>query len=205
MKIRLDTWDEGKFAFKDQNVSNSPAYDLLKKGYNNAKELGLDCRIGAGTLLGLYRDKELISTDTDCDIELYFDKAREEFDEDDRQLIIYLGKFMIADKFRLVKTASYLGVPCQLVYAGTNDFVIDFSFFFLNKETEDYECVHEVGMFKTKHEHLNSKYNSKGQIFDYDTHYDIEGYLKDRYGKNWKTPVSGNINDWLVGEGVERA
>lgn len=191
----MNTWQSGNFRFHGQNTSNSPAMKMLSDTIQICENLGLDYRIGAGTLLGLYRDKKLIEWDTDVDIELLFEDK-----SDNHSIVIkHLVEQMRLYKYSLMKSATE-GVFQQLCFTGENDFVIDFGFFY--KEGDTYVNTHpELGKIVIRNSDVGT---TPTMVEGFRAYENVEGYLEYRYGSEWKTPIQGDHHKWFVGEGVKK-
>jgi len=186
-------WQPG-FSFHGQNVSNSPVNKILIDGLEVVENCSFDYAIGAGTLLGLYRDGKLISWDTDVDIEVYFEK----FGEIEKKQISDVMRLMELNGFKLIKETYYEAKPQQIAWCRENQFVFDISIF--HREGERYVCSHDLGDLVTLKKHKGDG----GLVLGMKTHEDKEGYLEYRYGKGWKIPTSspGKTYEWLAGDGV---
>lgn len=190
----MNVWNKGGFRFHGQNTENSPSMEILSDAVQICENLGLNYYIGAGTLLGLYRDKKLIPWDTDVDIEILFDTK----DNESSIVVQHLIEQMRLYKFSLMKTAAD-NVFQQLCFTRENDFVVDFGFFY--KEGDNYVNNHpDLGKISIR----ASDVGTPVLIEDFRAFENTEGYLEHRYGSEWKTPIQGDHHKWFVGAGVSK-
>ena len=142
---------------------------VLREGYDRLK---MKKWLGAGTLLGLYRDGDLIKGDTDIDVEV---QGYEGVDED----ILKIG-------FKLIRTAYEGDKPMQIAFQ-KDDTIFDVYIFW---EEEEMINHNELGVMK-----FDKKFF---QLTELDTKYGkfnvpspTDEYLSIRYGKDWQTPKKG--------------
>ena len=130
--------------------------------------------VSFGTALGLYRDKDFIPEDTDIDFNIYNPTNPDEIIETFKQYMTFI---------RLV---TRNGKKYQAAFQCADGLIVDLCFFY--QDGKDWTSYCEGGFWKTngKVKKLKTKY---GMIPFPDP---IEEYLKESYGDNWTTPISGD-------------
>ena len=137
--------------------------------------------IDAGTLLGIFRDGDLIPHDTDVDFAISFDSL-EDFSLPDVPL-----------EWSLLRTIFWESRPMQLAYV-TNGIVLDFYFFYGDINIETYVNVNEHGRLIVPRSHFDSLETFSWNGMNTPVPALTEKYLELRYGIDWRTPSTSKEN-----------
>lgn len=121
--------------------------------------------VSAGTALGLYRDKDFITGDTDIDVEMF-------------------GEDAVDLDYPLIRTVTHEGKIQQRAYM-INDTIFDIYFYY--KEGDEYVNYNEQGEMRFPCHYFDTleMINTKYGTLPFPS--PIEDYLKYRYG-DWQTP-----------------
>lgn len=148
--------------------------------------------LSVGTALGLYREGDFISNDTDIDIGIRARSGQEH--------ILFQN-----NNFIIIRTMEWRGLPIQTAYVDkTNGCIVDLYYYYediLEKKLvtiSDYGWIHYKKPVIVKPDFsiktLETKYG------EYPFLNPIEDYLLDRYGEGWRIPMSvkGKYEDLSV-------
>lgn len=127
--------------------------------------------VSAGTALGLYRDKDFITGDTDIDIEMMGFKGIEK----------YIKKTL---KYKLIRSVYYNKKIQQMAFT-KNDILFDIYFYY--KEGNKYINQNELGKMEFPCKYFDNLELIQTKYGKLPFPSPIEEYLKIRYG-NWQTP-----------------
>lgn len=177
--------DKDKLKIEDYIISRvalanvtAEAREILSEGAMILEKLGFKCWVSAGTVLGLYRDGELIPHDTDVDVEVLMTRPA----KSNENLID--GAFK-SFEFVQVRKMHYDGNVMQLAYI-KKQVVFDI-YFFYDDEVTNLVNYNDGGTYRLKKSFVEELKEYKGLPFPDP----IEDYLEWRYGKDWKTPTDG--------------
>lgn len=140
--------------------------------------LGARCKrywASSGTVLGLYRNGEVIPHDTDID-----------FETDDIDAADSIIESFKEHGYRLVRVTKYMGLTMQLAFISQNKVVVDI-YFYINFEDKYLINYNDHGILVLENKFVNKieEYGEWGTPFPTPT----EEYLTERYG-DWKTPTT---------------
>jgi len=142
------------------------ATKILDSGY-------IDYWLAFGTLLGFYRDGDIIPEDTDIDLSILIK------DENDIPQIVKA----FSKKYKYIRSVVKDGEQMQSAFQRPDNFIIDLSFF--REDGDDIYSYCEGGLWKNKLStvmplgKLDTKYGK------FNVPKNIEEYLTSRY-QNWK-------------------
>ena len=163
---------------------------VLEDACKTLSDLDISYTLGWGTALGLYRDKALISHDTDIDVDVY--NLMEP-----QTLIIEMikhghsiGRYV---SFKNSKTEP--ARVQQLTFYSTDNVVFDILFWYDNN-TEYLTNYSERNHVLT----YDKSFLTQTRLFEYGGYQyrvprDTERYLRSLYGKSWKVPKTQK-GDW---------
>ncbi len=150
-----------------------------------------------GTLLGMYRDGKLIAFDYDADIGIIIDNSKYTNKQNMKNYVNKIIRLILADSsFKKIIICNDEKYYYLLNIFDDQMNHIDLSFFyknFFNEPNNNTLCTGFPSAF-TPFLWECSDFNLVRQNFagkDYWVPDDIEKYLVENYGKNWKTPIKG--------------
>ena len=152
-------------------------------------DLKLEWQIGGGTLLGLYRDGDVIAHDTDLDFEVFVD--------DKFSLEVSLNRLFATNDFRLIRTQHCTRGPSQIAYLHKDtNIIVDVFFYYYSEEDGCYVNYNEYGELLRPVESVKEvKQHFVDSMIDYvDVPVEVESYLSFRYGEDWKTPKKEKVS-----------
>lgn len=132
----------------------------------------IDYVVLSGTALGLYRDNELIPTDTDIDLVVIGDSQADTIRD------------LFSDYLLVFETWENDKVQ-QLAYQ-EKGVLIDIHFYY--KEGENYVCHHKGGVFTIEREQLDEPTLRATKYGAIPFPKDPVKFFEKKYGKDWKTP-----------------
>lgn len=148
----------------------------LKKIINHLNRLNLKYSISKGTLLGLYRDKQILPNDIDIDIDIFSIKS------------IY--KLINNTDYQIYRTMVYKGLYTNIVfYDIENQLLIDLAVF---KNKFNYTPHGSFSINKDLFDSITQRSFSGVEMCIYEP----ENYLKLWYGKDWRIPKTYTKN-WI--------
>jgi len=152
---------------------SNEVYLLLVKLTKELTDNNIKYWLDGGTLLGIYRDKELINYDTDMDLGLYEDS----FEGDNRRKIIE-----IMNNLNWFETDTY-SYKMKFRYSNS-DITIDFFKFIRADKYWCHWCFNGYMYYKLECINSLKEFNCNENIFIIPNH--IEKYLEDIYGNTWR-------------------
>ncbi len=171
----------------------SDPYPSLLKATDILSTTSLKHYLSAGTALGIYRDERFIPHDTDIDISII---------DDWNSATTYYKAIDLVKKFanqNLLNTViiTYENNPVQLIFIDleNNNTLVDLEFYY--KNIIPGKVVHyKVDGHVDLEDYDVKKLEFKRKEFPFAD--PIEDYFKERYGKDWKTPMEekGNWQDY---------
>lgn len=151
-------------------------HELLVQADSILKDSGLKYWLSFGTILGFYRDKDIIPWDTDIDISVFVDEGQEEIVSE------IVNKF--ANEWKYIRSVKENGLQMQSAYQREDKFIIDLSFFrTIDKRLYSY-C--EGGLWLNDKEVILPTKNIETKYGEFPAPSDIEVYLTTRYG-GWQS------------------
>ncbi len=132
----------------------------------------VDYTVLSGTALGLYRDNELIPTDTDIDIVLVGDSQADTIRD------------LFSDYLLVFETWEDDRVQ-QLAYQ-ENGVLIDIHFYY--PEGDNYRCHHKGGVFMIEKDQLDEPQYYDTKYGSIPLPHDPEKFFRQKYGEDWQTP-----------------
>ena len=170
---------------KPKKLGECNAHKVLYCGVSALRKV-TPCWLSAGTLLGIYRDGELMPDDHDIDVgAICFPDYRE----------ADIIKSMTTEGFSLWRRMTYNGRPMQLVFLHDDERCLFDIYFF---ERQGYEIVNYnyLGVLRKPIDLFEplGVYEKFGRTA-YPVPNDIERYLEIRYGKDWRQKKGGSP-DW---------
>lgn len=152
------------------------ADEVLNKGCNILNDLNIKHCISFGTLLGIYRDKNLIPHDSDLDIDVVHPVNTKKIEKE-----------FIKNGFKLGSKVIACGVVQKLAFYTKDEVVFDIAFY---QKIDDFVYgFQEINLyFKFPFEFY--KNFKKHPFIDYTLHIpnDPVGWLEYTYGKSWNIP-----------------
>lgn len=130
--------------------------------------------VSSGTLLGLYRDKQLIPFDTDVDVNVLRHK-------NDTSVV------QLPPRFELVRTMDNDGIPMQTAYI-KDGVLFDIYYFYSGIEDDVAINYNDHGIIKKPLKFVDplSTYRLNG--FTYPVPSRLHEFLTWRFGEHWKVP-----------------
>ena len=160
-------------------------YDVLKEGCQILNRLHIPYTLADGTLLGIYRDKQLIPHDTDIDVTVILPVD-----------IPSIIREFTTKGFNIGRMPISYGKVQQIVFY-KNEVLFDIIFYkkisnkIINFCEQDYYLMHDA-------KHYENISTIKFMDFDYNIPNDVEGWLRKTYGEDWNKPKP-KPKDWRIG------
>lgn len=164
-------------AYRGMPLGGRDAYKVFDTVISELERRGLKYWIAAGTLLGLYRDKDFIPGDTDIDIEVL--EGPENFD-----LIASVCRELGGREIRVVGDGTHV---YQLAFIFNNEIIFDTYFYRKvgDKLVSWAESVNGEIAYPAYFLDTMTKVEFKGKKYPC---FNPEPYLEYLYGKEWMTP-----------------
>ncbi len=182
--------DYFSFPFSLQEKLPSHAPEILQEGCEALNKSQVKYCLMNGTLLGLYRDKQLIAHDRNLDVAV--------LEYEDLNTILF--NFFVAG-FSIGRYAIRYGKPQQIVFY--KDKVV-FDIIFYKQHGEDIYSFGEKDLyFKHDLKHFTNLQHLDFKGFSYPIPFNTERWLASTYGNNWKIPKKEKPNNWRDNDGTE--
>ena len=150
---------------------------------NKLDRFGMIFWVSAGTALGFYRDKKVISEDTDLDFEIMMTKNSEDYES------ILIKEF--SKNYDVFRKMWYDKNIMQLCFKHKNTGILVDLYFFYDFENNDFLInFNEHGMYRFPKKFIPKCFKGLEEFLPDFT----KEYLVWRYGENWKIPISKK--DW---------
>lgn len=150
-------------------------YDVMKEGCQILDGLNISYVLSDGTLLGLYRDGELIPHDTDIDVAVVLPTDTGSIIREFIKHDFSIGRFVLAyGQVRQIVFYKNETLFDIIFYQKVGDKVLAFN-------EKDFYFMHNANHYKN-----TSKLNCNGYAFSIPN--DTEGWLAYVYGNDWKQP-----------------
>ena len=166
--------------------------DIFKK---NKVRFWIDC----GTLLGIYRDKNIIDGDSDCDVGVFAEDITPELLNDLKdRLTVPSRMFYDTDKLlqhldtdEYVKTKNLkfvLKENGKTKSFKNNEISCDIFFYFPHEDYHMFKYGGREQYIRTKSNYIKKLDSMQFKGINFKIPSSIEKYLEQLYGKEWKTP-----------------
>lgn len=164
-----------------QPLEGNPASKVLEIGCQYLNTMKAHYWLSSGTLIGLYRDHQLITFDTDLDVNVLTDISKP---------ITYKP-----DGFKLVRTMYYDNLPMQTAYIAKK-VIFDIYYFYTGIKRGKVINYNDLGIIEKPFEFVDKLSSLVFEGINYPIPNKIEKFLKWRFGNNWKIPRT-NKQPWL--------
>jgi len=172
-----DKLDIRQKQFIVEPLRGKDAMKILNLGTAALKAVGIEYKVGGGTLLGLVRDKDFIPHDTDLDVDVCVKGSVNKEIGDLVNLMTFKG-------FDVIRQQTYEDKFMQLAFIHTGTHIIFDIYFYYEKLLKGHDFINV---------------NEHGILMYPATYWfnimPVEEYLSLRYGDNWRTP-QGSKSDW---------
>lgn len=194
--IGSSKWSNEEYQeLKDLQLKNlNELITIFKK---NKARFWIDC----GTLLGIYRDKDIINGDSDCDVGIFAEDVTLELLNDLKdRLIAVSGMFysttdleghLNTDEFVKAKNLKFVMLEDgkKQMFKGV-DVSCDIFLYFPHEDYHMFKYGGREQYIRTKSEYVTKLDDMQFKGLRIKIPSDIEKYLEQLYGKEWSTPDS---------------
>ena len=188
IKVRIRGYEDYfNFPFEVNLPLNQHANTVFLESCDILDELGCNYFITDGTILGIYRDNQFIKHDNDIDVAIFGG-----FDID-----LIIARFQ-EKKYQVGRLVRYKGKVQQLIFYSNTNVIFDICFWYDHGDGFVYHFVPEV---KSGRRQNILYYLQKDMVSflgkNFPTHHQIENWLKEHYGDDWKIPktVKGDCRE----------
>jgi hypothetical protein len=155
-----------------EKINVSQSTDNLLTTIDACEKLDIKYSLAFGTLLGIYRDGELIEHDTDSDLAVWLE---------DKNKIIEAIKYLEDKELKITRISSTI-----ISFTRGGDYV-DIYLYTKNFDNDELYCLKQFGTLTTM------DFNNSNTVIFKDRElkcvHDPETYFQKLYGSNWRTPI----------------
>lgn len=185
-KLRLRGYEDYfNFPFDVNLPLNTHANQVFLESCKILDDLGCNYFVCDGTILGIYRDNRFIAHDNDIDVAIY----------GDYDITKIIKKFETL-KYKVGRIVRYKGKVQQLIFYSPDNVIFDICFW---RDGGDGHAYHFVPEVEAGRRQDKSYYEKKDFVTFLDrtipTHFNIEKWLEEHYGSDWKIPRQAK-GDW---------
>jgi hypothetical protein len=183
-------------------LGNKDWVSVFKTASEILDECNVEWQIGGGTLLGFYRDGDVIPHDTDLDVEVFFDTHHVE------KTVDTLTYKFFQRGFRLVRTQHNDGkTPMQVAFVHhETNIIVDIYCYYWDCASGEYVNYNEHGLLMrpTSSVKDTEDFFVESLLDTVKIPAEVEQYLLFRYGVDWETPKKSKAN-WTddVGDALQ--
>lgn len=176
--------------FAIEPIEGKDAEGTMRRGCDILKSVGAKHWISSGNLLGVYRDHQLISHDTDIDVNVLMDWNTKLSNEQSTRII----KQFKANQFTLIYTTIVNNHFMQTAFMDEKSQVIFDIYYFYRGLRDAYAMNYNQEGIIAKPLRFVEKL---GKLTFDGRHYPVPDPLDEfmvwRYGKDWKTPATKKV------------
>lgn len=162
--------------FSIDPLEGKDGISILNQGLEQLKDK--HCWISSGTLLGLYRDKQLIPHDTDIDVNV--------LDSSEIKL----------EGFDLIRTIRFDGKPMQTAFI-KDGIIFDIYYFYSGIKDGLAMNYNDCGVIEKPLEFITTLGTLEHNGINYPTPSNLDAFLEWRYGTDWRIPKKSK-QEWSI-------